>query len=50
MFIEMRNVEFIYGYKILFEKKVFENINFLIIKGEFIGIIGKIGLGKFILV
>lgn len=50
MFIEMRNVEFIYGYKTPFEKKALENINLSITKGEFIGIIGKTGSGKSTLV
>ncbi|ADQ04974.1 ABC transporter related protein [Caldicellulosiruptor owensensis OL] len=50
MFIEMKNVEFIYGYKTPFEKKALENINLSITKGEFIGIIGKTGSGKSTLV
>jgi energy-coupling factor transport system ATP-binding protein len=50
MFIEMKNVDFIYGYKTPFEKKALENINLSITKGEFIGIIGKTGSGKSTLV
>lgn len=50
MFIEMKNVEFIYGYKTPLEKKALENINLSITKGEFIGIIGKTGSGKSTLV
>ncbi|BCS80891.1 energy-coupling factor transporter ATPase [Anaerocellum diazotrophicum] len=50
MFIEMKNVEFIYGYKTPFEKKALENINLSITNGEFIGIIGKTGSGKSTLV
>ncbi|WPX07833.1 energy-coupling factor transporter ATPase [Anaerocellum danielii] len=50
MFIEMKNVEFIYGYNTPFEKKALENINLSITKGEFIGIIGKTGSGKSTLV
>ncbi|AEM73733.1 energy-coupling factor transporter ATPase [Caldicellulosiruptor acetigenus] len=50
MFIEMKNVEFIYGCKTPFEKKALENINLSITKGEFIGIIGKTGSGKSTLV
>ncbi|AZT90503.1 energy-coupling factor transporter ATPase [Caldicellulosiruptor changbaiensis] len=50
MFIEMRDVEFVYGYKTPFEKKVLSNMNLTISKGEFIGIIGKTGSGKSTLV
>lgn len=50
MFIEMRDVEFIYGYKTPFEKKALSGVNLTISKGEFIGIIGKTGSGKSTLV
>ncbi|WAM32974.1 energy-coupling factor transporter ATPase [Caldicellulosiruptor morganii] len=50
MFIEMRNVEFIYGDKTPFEKKALSGVNLTISKGEFIGIIGKTGSGKSTLV
>lgn len=50
MFIEMKDVEFIYGYRTPFEKKALYEINLTISKGEFIGIIGKTGSGKSTLV
>ncbi|WP_039766464.1 energy-coupling factor transporter ATPase [Caldicellulosiruptor sp. F32] len=50
MFIEMRDVEYVYGYKTPFEKKALFEVNLTISKGEFIGIIGKTGSGKSTLV
>lgn len=50
MFIEIKDVDFIYGYKTPFEKKALCSVNLSISKGEFIGIIGKTGSGKSTLV
>jgi len=50
MFIEMKSVEYYYGYKTPFEKKAIHGIDLSISKGEFIGIIGITGSGKSTLV
>ncbi|MEZ0537396.1 energy-coupling factor transporter ATPase [Caldicellulosiruptoraceae bacterium PP1] len=50
MLIEIKDVDFYYGYKTPLEKKALSNINIKIDSGEFIGIIGKTGSGKSTLV
>lgn len=46
MFIEIKNLEYIYMKGTPFEKKALDNVNFTIEEGEFTAIIGHTGSGK----
>ncbi|MCL2322120.1 MAG: ATP-binding cassette domain-containing protein, partial [Oscillospiraceae bacterium] len=50
MSIEIRNLNYIYMKGTPFEKKALDDVNFSILDGEFIGLIGSTGSGKSTLV